>query len=214
MAVRRGTFFTGMLAATVLAGGSCRAVAGRAVQVSGCPPRARDLDRSQRLGGRRSHRRLHGLPDQLPAVPQGIPPARSPSGGPGAVGSLPARREPQARDCRGGARVLRGELPAGADHQARRRGRLPDRLLRADRAGLALPESGISGSALSPPARSRSARLQAGFVELPQQQDRADRPPQRQGRDRALSRPRARSRPARSTASISKSAGCATGSRR
>ena len=60
---------------------SAHAVAGRSVQVSRCPARAGDVDRSRRLGHRRSHRRLHGLPDELPAVSQGKPPARSPAGG-------------------------------------------------------------------------------------------------------------------------------------
>ena len=80
MAVRRGTFFTGMLAATVLAGGS--AVPSRAdpFKFPDAQLEPATVDRPQRLGDRRSHRRLRGLPDELPAVPQGIPPARPPAG--------------------------------------------------------------------------------------------------------------------------------------
>ena len=51
---------------------------------------------------------------------QGSPPARSPAGRSGAVGGLPPHRQAQAGHRRGGARVLRGEFPPGADRQARR----------------------------------------------------------------------------------------------
>ncbi len=86
------------------------------------------------------------------------------------------------------------------------RGRLPDRLLRADRAGLALPQPGIPRPALPAPARPRRTAVPSAGDGFPQQ-GRADRPAQR-ARARSCPIPTAaRSRPARSTARISRSAG-------
>ena len=67
------------------------------------------------------------------------------------AGVRPRRR---ARQERQGARLLRGEFPAGANLKAWRDHRPADRLLRADCRWLALSESGILRAALPAPARS------------------------------------------------------------
>ncbi len=164
--------------------------------------RAGHLVRGRWLGGRRSRRRLRRLPHQLQSIPGASrTQSRQPADPPRPARGLPARRSGRrARKRQGqGARVLRGELPAGADRQARRKNRPADRLLRADRRRLALPESGILGAALPAPER-HPGRRQEGAQDGASQPGE-HRPLQRQEAGRALFRsPRHRERRARRAA--------------
>ena len=192
-----------LLAAPPLAGARRRSAAGARHAA-----RAGRLVRHRRLGRRRSRRRLRDLPHELQSVPGARTPTRDTPADPAARCGEVCRRAAAAGaldNDKAGARLLRGEFPAGADRQARRDDRPAHRLLRADRRRLALPESGILGAALPAPER-HAGRRQEGA------QDGAAQP----GERRRASTPRSRSSPitialpsrtARSTGSGSRSPG-------
>ena len=124
------------------------------------------------------------------------------------------RRAFAASPARGGrrAQILRGQFPAAAHQQARRQRRLSHRLLRADHRRLARADRRVHRAAViaGRPISWHRGRRKLG--DRLSQQGREGRPPVRPAQDRALLRRAARSRTARSTAGIWKSAGCAASS--
>ena len=169
------------------------------------PARAGQMERARGLGRRRSSRSFRGLSGQLPGVAQAAH-RRSRADLRRPVERLPQGRRPAAARFRYRSRLLRAEFSARS-HRAPGRGRgTADRLFRADRCGLALSQSRIPRPALPPAARPGRCRLQARL--------RCDFRTRACG---SAAAPRttnwcrittaAPSRPARSTARSSKSAG-------
>ena len=174
---------------------------------AGQPARAGEMDRA-RTAGRPTTTSPHSPRFKSAASRSSRPsgratPARSISA---LCGGLPAGRDRPSAECRPGAGLLRGEFPPGADLPPRRSRRLPDRLLRADRRGLALPQSGIPRPALPAPTRSRRRRPQTGSRGLSQQGGARSDVATRRTRSCPITIA-APSRTGRSTARSSKSAG-------
>ena len=187
---------------------------GRTADAAGRPARAGGVDRRRRAGPltiillpSRSFRPAAGRSSKPsgPAIP-----VRSSWRWPRSAGELPA----SVRRKRSEARAFFEEnfRPVRISRLGEIR-RLPDRILRADRRGLALPQSGVPRSALPASARSGRGRPQARCRRaFPTRECRSDAATRRTRSCPIMIAPP--SRMARSTARSSKSAGSRIRSRR
>ena len=132
------------------------------------------FERDRRLGRRRSRGGLRDVPGELPRRRrQREDLARHAAGLSGAGRDLPpGARRGAARRPSAARKFFEENFRAVRVAQDRGSERLPHRLLRADRRGLAHPDRRLQGAALRPAARSRAHGAQAQGRELSQHRPR------------------------------------------
>src|SRR5262245_4817871 len=136
-------------------------------EAHGQPARAAQMERARGLDGRRSPRRFRRLSGELPSLAQDAARRRSRSDLRSSGECLPKGDRPAAAGFGRRARLLRTEFSARPHRAPGRSRRTPDRLFRANRRRLALPQPRIPRPALPPPRDLVADGYKPGSVAFP-----------------------------------------------